>query len=285
LETFRIESEKLDLEIALADIESIHMHEEIIPELVQKLATDLLEDGVLRHPIIVDEDTIVVLDGMHRAAASRVIGCVWIPVCLVDYDNPSIRVETWYRTFRRGSGPELTGELARWNITTRESNIQDAKTDWEAGVAAAFIATKNKCLLIENKGTDVRQNFQLAVRIEHMARSLGYDVSYETENDALNRLDMGTVTAVLAPPQVTKEDVREFGLRNELFPHKATRHIVPARPLGIDVPIDALRNRNIDLLQANRQLIESLRKRTLERLGPGSLIENRRYDEQVFLFR
>jgi len=285
LETFTIETDKLDLKIAIVDIASVRMHEETIPEVVQKLATDLLKDSVLRHPIIVDEKTIVVLDGMHRAAALRQIGCVRIPVCLVDYENPSIEVGTWYRTLNKGGTRSLIEELVRWNIKTTESNTQEAKRNLETGTAAAFIAAKKECFTIENKGSDVRQSFQLVACIEQMAKSLGYEVDYETESDALRRLEEGRAQLILVPPPITKEDVRRHGLRGDLFPHKATRHIIPARPLGIDVPIEILRNQDLELQQANRQLIEKLKKKPLQILDPGSLIENRRYEEQVFLFK
>ena len=285
METFTIKTDRIDLKIAIIDIRSIHMHEETIPEVVQALAADLLRDSVLRHPVIVDEKTIVVLDGMHRAAALEAIGCMRIPVCFVDYDNPSIRVETWYRAFNRKGMRSLTEELMRWNIKTRESNIQEAKKNLEAGAVAAFIATNRKCLMIENTGGDVRQNFQLVASIERIAKSLGYGVSYEAERDALKELEEGTAQVILGPPRVTKQDVRRVGLKGDLFPHKATRHIIPARPLGLDVPIEILRNQRIALPQANRQLMEALKKRRLERLDPGSLIENRRYEEQVFVFK
>jgi len=285
METFTIKTDKIDLNIAIIDIGSIHIHEETIPEVVQALAADLLRDSVLRHPVIVDDRTIVVLDGMHRAAALKAIECIRIPVCFVDYDNPSIKVETWYRAFNRKDPLSLTEELMHWNIKTRESSIQEAKKSLEAGAAAAFIATKGKCLIIENISGDVRQNFQLVASIERTAESLGYEVNYETESDALKELGEGMAQLVLGPPRVTKQDVRRVGLKGDPFPHKATRHIIPARPLGIDVPIEILRNQRIGLLQVNRQLIDVLKKRRLERLNPGSLIENRRYEEQVFIFK
>jgi len=285
METFTIKTDKIDLNIAIIDIGSIHIHEETIPEVVQALAADLLRDSVLRHPVIVDDRTIVVLDGMHRAAALKAIECIRIPVCFVDYDNPSIKVETWYRAFNRKDPLSLTEELMHWNIKTRESSIQEAKKSLEAGAAAAFIATKGKCLIIENISGDVRQNFQLVASIERTAESLGYEVNYETESDALKELGEGMAQLVLGPPRVTKQDVRRVGLKGDPFPHKATRHIIPARPLGIDVPIEILRNQRIGLLQVNRQLIDVLKKRRLERLSPGSLIENRRYEEQVFVFK
>jgi len=284
LDSFRIESEKLDLKIAIIDIASIHMHEETIPEVVQKLATDLLKDRVLRHPIIVDEKTLVVLDGMHRAAALRMIGCVRIPVCLVDYDNPSITVETWWRAFKEDRG-ELIKELSGPNIQTERTALEEAKTKLENRTASAFIATKEECLIIKSKRYDLKQNYRLVRDIEQKAKSLGYGMSYETESDALLKLKEGSVRTILAPPPIRKEDVREFGVRDDLFPHKATRHIIPARPLGINVPIEILQNQHMKLPQVNRQLIENLKTRQLQKLQPGAMIENRRYEEQVFLFK
>ena len=62
MNSYRIETEKLELRITIVDISSIHLHEETIPETVQALAEDLLKSQVLRHPVIVDEKTLVVLD-------------------------------------------------------------------------------------------------------------------------------------------------------------------------------------------------------------------------------
>lgn len=285
MDSFRIESDKLDLKITIIDIARIHMHEETIPEVVQKLATELLKDGVLRHPILVDEKTLVVLDGMHRAAALRLIGCVRIPVCLVDYDNPSITVEAWYRTFSHEDRKKMINELARSNIQTEETNIQDATKNLKNRTAAAFIATNEKCFIIRSRERDLKQDYQVVANLERMARSLGYEISYETESDALNELKEGSASVILGPPPIRKEDVRAFGLRDELFPHKATRHIIPARPLGIDVPIQLLQDRRMELSEANKQMVTRLKKKRLEELEPGSLIENRRYEEQVFLFK
>lgn len=283
LNGYKIESEKLDLKIAVIDIASIHMHEETIPEAVQKLVEDLTRDKVLRHPVIVDEKTLVVLDGMHRAAALRLAGCVRIPVCLVDYDNPSIKVETWYRTFNKQNSEKLVNELTA-SIRIDRADMEDARTSLENRSAAVLIANKEGCFVTKSEG-DLRQDYRLVADVERVARSLGYEVGYETDSDALSKLRKRETSAILGPPPIRKEDVREFGVRDDLFPHKATRHVIPARPLGIDVPIELLQDRHKDLSEVNRQLIEKLKMRRLLKLDPGSLIENRRYEEQVFLFK
>jgi len=282
---YRIETQKLELKITIVDISSIHLHEETIPETVRAIAEDLLKSKVLRHPVIVDEKTLVVLDGMHRVAALQMTGCIRIPVCLVDYDDPSITVDTWYRAFHRKTEGRFLNELTRLNIQTHRTDIEKAKIELQNRSARAFIATKNECLIVEGKGHDLKQDYQLVAHMEHVAKSLGYEVSYETESDALRKLDEESNVVLMAPPPIRKEDVREYGARDELFPHKATRHIIPARPLGIDVPIEILQSPHLNLSQVNRQLIESLRNRQLRKFEPGSIIENRRYEEQVFLFK
>jgi hypothetical protein len=285
LETYKIKSEKLDLEITIVDITSIHMHEETIPEFVQRLAAELLKDKILKDPVIVDEKTFVVLDGMHRAAALRMAGCIRIPVCLVDYDNPSIKVETWYRAFSRQNEEKLIKELMHMSIQTHAATIQEAKVNLEKRTAAAFIATTKECIIVRSPARDLRQDYQLVTEIEHMAKRLGYEVSYETESDAFRKLKEENAPAILGPPPIRKEDVREFGIRDDLLPHKATRHLIPTRPLGVNVPLEMLQNKNMELEEINRKLMESLKKRRLQKLEAGSVIENRRYEEQVFLFK
>jgi hypothetical protein len=275
----------LNLEIAIIDIASIHMHEETIPEVVQKLAAELLRDKILKDPVIVDKKTFVVLDGMHRAAALRMVGCIRIPVCLVDYDNPSIRVETWYRVFTKQSGEKLIKELIHMKLQTNITTIPQAKADLENRTAATFIATAEECIVMKSPASDLRQDYQLVATIEQMAKRLGYEVSYETENDAFKKLKEENAPAILGPPPIRKEDVRDFGIKDKLFPHKATRHLIPTRPLGVNVPLEMLQTREMKLSEINSKLIESLKKRKLQRLEAGSLIENRRYEEQVFLFK
>jgi hypothetical protein len=51
---------------------------------LELLRKEILKDGVLKYPIIVDENTHVILDGMHRWLALKSLGYELIPVILVD---------------------------------------------------------------------------------------------------------------------------------------------------------------------------------------------------------
>jgi len=57
------------------------------------LKQEILKDGMLKYPIIADEKTHVILDGMHRWLALKSLGYTLIPVILVDaFHNPEVRV-------------------------------------------------------------------------------------------------------------------------------------------------------------------------------------------------
>ncbi|MEM3356779.1 MAG: ParB N-terminal domain-containing protein, partial [Candidatus Bathyarchaeia archaeon] len=63
------------------------------PLYLELLKQEILRDGVLKYPIIADEKTYVILDGMHRWLALKSLGYTLIPVILVDaLKNPTVRV-------------------------------------------------------------------------------------------------------------------------------------------------------------------------------------------------
>jgi len=72
-------------------------------------------------------------------------------------------------------------------------------------------------------------------------------------------------------------------LSGRVFPYKATRHVVPARPLFLNVPLSILRASG-PLEELEAEVRCSLAKRRLRRCPPGMVIEGRRYEEEVFIF-
>jgi hypothetical protein len=91
--TYTILVQKTDLKIALIPIDDLKPHEKGSPLYLKLLKQELLKDGVLKYPIIADEKTKVILDGMHRWLALKSLGCMLIPTILVDAArNNGIRI-------------------------------------------------------------------------------------------------------------------------------------------------------------------------------------------------
>jgi hypothetical protein len=85
--------EKSNLKIVLVPIGELKPHEKGSPLYLELLKQEILRDGMLKYPIIADEKSHVILDGMHRWLALKSLGYTLIPVMLIDaFQNPKIRV-------------------------------------------------------------------------------------------------------------------------------------------------------------------------------------------------
>jgi hypothetical protein len=93
--------------LAFVEQERLLAHEEVVAPKVEELVALLRRDGVVRLAIVADERSLVVLDGHHRLTALRRLGARRIPVLLVDYLDPDIRVGTW----RAGEHPPSKDEV------------------------------------------------------------------------------------------------------------------------------------------------------------------------------
>jgi hypothetical protein len=91
--TSTVLTEKPNLKTVLLPIDELKPHEKGSPIYLELLKQEILRDGVLKYPIIADEKTRVILDGMHRWLALKSLGYTLIPVILADaFQNPKIRV-------------------------------------------------------------------------------------------------------------------------------------------------------------------------------------------------
>jgi hypothetical protein len=88
-----LRTENTNVKIALVPIDELRPHEKGSPLYLELLRQEILRDGMLKYPVIVDEETHVVLDGMHRWLALKSLGYKHVPAMLVDaFQKPAIRV-------------------------------------------------------------------------------------------------------------------------------------------------------------------------------------------------
>ena len=277
---YLISHPRLELEIKLEEIEKLYIHEEIIPEIVEWLSSEIKRD-MYKHPVIVDKETLVVLDGMHRVAALQHLGYKLIPVCLVNYNNPSITVGSWFRIIENG---QKTGESVRKDLESgynlQEIANNELKRKMYDREVIIGIVTSRKCYGIPGKIESIKETYGYIKQLERDLRSVGYKISYETENDAVNKVKSGKALAAIIAPRITKRDVVTTALSGEVFVHKSTRHVIPTRPLFVNVPIEWL---NMDLKEANKLLLEHLSKKKLRRLPSGQMLD-RLYEEELYVF-
>lgn len=277
---YSINHEGLSLDIALIETDRLYIHEETIPHRLDNLKRRIERDGVQSAPILVDRHNLVVLDGMHRTAVMNYLECRFTCVCLLDYFDPSINVQRWCRVI---PGPfserHAKDFLAQVDLSMEPFEIVESP-DEERGLLIIFRNTSYKLKSQEDDLIDLfRRSYQLELNLEEY----GYEIKHCTESQAVDLMNSG-YEATLYIPKVEKEEVVDIATKNQVFTPKATRHRLPARPLSVNVPLSLLRNKEMSLEEANIQLAEHLRQRTLTRYDQGAKWMGRTYDEVLYIF-
>ena len=276
--SYTIDGDEIRLDISLVEIDELLIPEETISGILDGLMEEIERAGILKSPVIVGRESLVVLDGMHRVEALRNLGCRFICVCLVDYTSPGIRVDRWCRG---GSSP-----IAIEDFFSRFGDLGEiARAEGSSGGGASLL------LMLEEgyyemaaHGEGIVSAFTTVTSIESWLRKKGHAIRYETERDAAKMLERREVGFVLCPPAIEKRHVLETIKSGRVFPPKATRHIIPARPFGVDVPLELLRDDVISVEEANRRLSKMLEAKSLRRVPPDNRWGSRRYEEAVYLF-
>jgi len=274
-----IEGNGLQLNIALIETEKLILHEEIIPESLERLRNNIKFDNIIHSPVIVDSNSLVILDGAHRVTALKSLGCRYTPVCLVDYYNQEIKLDRWCRTFR--------GDIKTDDVIFRAQELGVTITLIEDDVydeSKTLIISNGQSYQLKAPFDGVEQEFSVVSELESWAISMGIKVKHETYQDALMHLKQGIYPLILCPPKLNKSQVINVTQNGNVFTHKATRHRIPARPMGLNIPLSILQDPNLTVEEANELLSQYLHNKSLKRIPPGGILFNRRYDEEVFIF-
>ncbi len=278
---YTIDHEGLRLDIALAPTDRLLIHEETIPARIRSLGDRVKRDGVQSAPIIVDRGTYVVLDGMHRTAIMAELGCRFTCVCLVDYFDPSIKVQRWCRAI---PGPFSVGEAeeALASVGLRYEPIEPTGSlDQESGLLLVY---RDQTYQLNRSGDDLLKTFSRSNELEKLLMARGHRIRHMTEAEALRMVESGEYEAALFPPRVEKRQVVELAMQGRVLTPKATRHRLPARPVQVNVPLEHLRDQVISLEESNSQLRQMLSDRKLARYEPGAEWMGRTYDETLYVF-
>jgi len=85
----------MNTKISIIKNNLIKQHERIRKNHLRELFDQIKHDGFISDPIIVDKNTMVLLDGHHRFNAIKLLGLTASPVYLVDYKSRKIQVTSW----------------------------------------------------------------------------------------------------------------------------------------------------------------------------------------------
>ncbi len=228
-----------ECELTLLPVEDVYPHEEIVEASLRKLVKAIEASGYIDHPILVDRDSNVVLDGMHRLAASKVLGFDLVPVFKIPYEIVKLDVRVRHIRDR-----------------TREAKLKEFEDS-----SGERIVYGQETFRISEEGVKI------------------LDAEYGKENMQFLHYKEPDILAVM-PYKLSKEQVVKRALSGRLFPAKTTRHVMPARPLFVTIPIRFLKGGEERIEEFNRWI---LRKRVL-RIRGGITLDRHYEEETLFVF-
>ena len=287
---FSIDTENLRLELEVVPVKSLFIHERILPDIAKQLILEFKNLANLENPVIVDRNGIV-LDGNHRTYVFKKLDFKYIPVCRIDYFHRDMQLRYWFRLLGKIKERDLIGEVVEelggslQEVADRESMERMLEEDcYRCGVQqASFFAT---ITFDEDVITDAVSAYDMLEKIQDRITKRGVVLEYIPcqqvyDNQFCEALKDQEI--VIWTPHITKEMVVEAARQKRVFAPKSTRHLIPARPLNVNIPTPWFKE-NITLEEINRRFARFLQAKGMRRLSPGQVIDGRFYEEELFVF-
>lgn len=287
---FCIETDNLQLKLEIVPVSSLFSHEEVIPQSAQKLVLEFKNLASLQNPIIVEENY-VVLDGNHRAHAFRALNLKFIPVCRIDYTNKRTKLRYWFRRLGNLERGERLEKVIR-SLGGTLQRVPDRSTLYntlEKNCLACGIQHGNHHACInfpEARVCDAVSAYGMIQKIQDLLIEKGVSLTYipckavQQEEFCTN---LKADEAVLWTPRITKQMVVETAKNRQVFAPKTTRHVIPVRPINVDVPGQWFRE-NMPLDHINQRFSDFLKKKSMKRFSPGMVLDGRYYEEALIVF-
>ena len=287
---FTITTDHLKLQLEVVPVESLLRHEKILPHVLDRLILEFKNWVNLLDPIIVDKNNIV-LDGNHRALAFRALDFRYIAVCKIDYFNENTGLKYWFRLLENIESIDLVQEIVErmggsFEYAKDKEHLKRHLEENRLRFAIHYGSTYTIMSFEKDIVGDAVNAYDILERIQTDLIKFGIDMKYipcqtVCEENFYDELRPGQL--VIWTPRITKGMVVEAAGKNRLFAPKTTRHVIPARPLNVNVPVHWFKE-DISLESINRKFSEFLKRKRLKRFGPGQVIHGRYYGEELFIF-
>ena len=287
---FCIETEKLKLTLEIVPVSSLISHEEVLSASANRLVLEFKNLASLQNPIIVDEN-LIVLDGNHRAHAFRTLKFNFIPVCKIDYFNRQTKLRYWFRIIGNIESRHRVREIITslgGSLYTQPDPFTLKKT-METKCLACGLQYPDECLLVVFPETDICDAvdaYNIIQMIQDRLTARGVTLDYipcnaAQENTFPARLESNQM--VLWTPQISKQMVVDCAKKNKVFAPKSTRHVIPVRPLNVNIPGQWFRE-NVTLEEINKNFSAFLKEKRMKRFSPGMVLDGRYYEEELIVF-
>jgi len=266
--------------LRIIPLEQIRFHEAPETDRAARLVERLAEDRHLLNPPIVaplnQNQGYLLIDGANRISAMRLLGYTCVPVQIIDYDDPAVRLGSWHHALMRLSWPNWIEQLRAHGLVLQFLSPAEAEGALTARYAcAALFSTEEKAAVISasrNLHVDVQAITGL---IDTYKKIYPFERVDQTHLPDLRRFYPDLAALALFSP-FEKSEIMQLVADHLKLPTGLTRHSIHGRVLRVNIQLDVLRS-DLSLEDKNEWLEAFVRMRRQER-------HVRFYPESVFIF-
>ncbi len=189
--------------MGLERLSLLRPHEEALPYHVKEVMESISKSKVVMKPLLVEAKTNIILDGMHRYEALRLIGAELAPVVKVDYSK--VELVGWARVY------EYREDMLSVLLQLSKSYRVKGRS------AVVFLAD-------ESSYYDIKKLEEEGLRLIKV----------------VTRPAMIDGSIVVVPPLPTKDLVKSAAETGNLLPARSTRHITIAKRIYLPTPLKEL---------------------------------------------
>jgi hypothetical protein len=263
------------IKVDVRPISSLIPHEETIPSNLEKIASEIKQEGIQRDPIIIDAESGAVLDGMHRLAAFarlRLENAVCYPL---DYSSKNVNLHRWVRVYSPVGRRDLNRVLLDAEIS-RRGTLSEAFTSLDARQCGLAVLS-SQGVFLPAVPIDLQGAFAVVRGLDAFALESGWKREFIPEDEVDVALQNES-NAVVLVQRLGKDDVVAAARSGKLFPCKTSMHTIDPRPVAVNVPIGKLGSLTGPELRSQLQFSGG------KLFPPGTYYQGRRYKERLLLF-
>jgi hypothetical protein len=280
-------------ELGFVHLDNLISHETCDFNRVCQLADQIKKDGHLKNPVLVaslpvdkkrDETSqkgkgkLLVLDGVDRISAMRLLGFNDVLVQKVDYTDENVELTSWNHLIFRIKKELLVEKLKKLELEISPCDRNGERDALEDQRTVSYLLFRDHSGLIlrqKDKWMENRiKNLYGVIAIYRSSWEIYHPGSYADISSAFDSFENSIAINIL--PVFKKEKVLNSVSRGMLFPLGVTRFVTPQRVLGLEVSCSVLAA-NVPLSEKNLFLKELLSYRMKSKKA-------RYYQESVFLF-
>ncbi|MHA2099798.1 MAG: hypothetical protein ACW99A_14065 [Candidatus Kariarchaeaceae archaeon] len=217
--------------VELVSLSELIPHEMTIEHALEAFKQAVQVEGIVRHAILLDKSSKLILDGHHRHAGLTSLGYTSCPAILIDYlDDEVVSLDTWYPKIRKPVR-EIISEFEKEDLEVDEcldetinySNVTSRK------VTAIIGNNKNHWTVIGDR------ELLFGIIREHWVDEIIY---YDNAKHCVEESKFRE-TAIISWPY-TKQEILEFVSERKIHLPKTTRHRIQYNYPDCNYPLENL---------------------------------------------